>query len=293
MEPIISSEPYKGFLSQYQNTRTKELYGGELLSLAKYLKKNKTGVLEVTKQDLLDYFNTQKKLSGGSINLRITCYQNFFSWMKKEKFISEDPSNILDQLRMKVSDREIRGLNEEQRKKLLDNLKFEGRIESEISLTVLIGLYTGLDAGEILKLKWKDFILEVPEKAKVKVTFKKEQIYLPITKYIVEKLNEYKTNFPTPQTKEFILSSGKTKVIRSILNKRYKEINRWVDLGPDIKISNKLIQDTHLCWLLERNVPIKLFKNLSLRSDYKNIFNLIEAEEEEQEVEKFYKKVFE
>ena len=127
------------------------------------------------------------KIKDSSINIDIAVLSHIFSTAIKAGILDKNP--CLDVKKLKVTYSKDRILSNHEIALLFDKLHGKDR------LMVLVGLFTGMRLGEVLRLKWQETDL-----AKGLITFTQsktgEAVSIPLSDYLIEELVRHKEHHP-------------------------------------------------------------------------------------------------
>ncbi|KXK25312.1 MAG: phage integrase [Candidatus Brocadia sinica] len=136
---------------------------------------------------VIEKFRIERKekdqVKDGTINDDVSALNHIFGKAIKEGILDKNPCKDIKKL--KVAQSRDRVLSAEEIALLLNKLESKGRF------MVLVGLFTGMRLGEVLRLKWADIdfarglIMFVQSKTNKQVT-------VPLSSYLADELTKYK-----------------------------------------------------------------------------------------------------
>lgn len=178
---------------------TIESYKRDLESLLKYLENKNINVLDVTDNNLLEYFTDMSiKFSAKTIDRHISSIKHFFDFLQLENYIKHNPSTIIEHTKQRKNLPNY--LSKEDVKKLMEKAKEDkSNFGLQFYCMLMLMYATGMRVSELVELKIssieKEFDLTNQNfilKNYIKILGKggKER-FIPINKITVNILYEY------------------------------------------------------------------------------------------------------
>lgn len=256
VKEIMVKEPYATFLNRYEMETTKKAYAYDLTYFDRYIE-GKEPYLATT--DDLESFVTnmvKQKLKTITIKRRMGCLHKFFQRGIKRKLITEDPTLIFEDIKLRNHPRAPKSLSKEQREHLKASLKWDTPFHCRVSLMVTIGIYTGLRRSEMRFLRWED-INFVTKKLKVIGKGSKEA-YLPLVKPLLEKLKECeKTGLVLGSTDHSAIEYWCRIIVK-----------KWCGWESEVKFSCHVLRHSFITELAEMKVPPDVLMELARHSKF-------------------------
>lgn len=175
-------------------------------------------VFEITKPNDITYiiirewivFLTENNISPRSVNRKLSSLRKYFSFLRKENFLKEDP--LLKHKSLKVSKKIHPPVSEEEVAEVLQYIDEVDDFESLRDLLLIELLYTtGIRRNELLTLKETDVSMS---ENLIKVTGKRnKQRIIPLLNVVVSHLSKYmkmkKERFGADTSALFVTNKGK------------------------------------------------------------------------------------
>lgn len=253
---------YLRFEKRYSR-HTLTAYSTDLLQLACYLEENypTIPVDKITHSQLRGWLALLKenKLSGTSINRKISSASNYFSFLIRKGICTQNPTKLLHAVR--TSKNLPYFLKESETEELLNKVEFGEDFEGNTKHLILELLYTcGLRRAELLALKESD--IEWNQKQLLVLGKGNKERLIPISESLLDKLRHYislkrKEHGPKPQL--FVRANGEPLYEKYIYHTVKEYLSKVCSLQ---KRSPHVLRHTFATHLLNQGASIQAIKEL-------------------------------
>ena len=234
-------------------------YCNDLDQFFSFMKKNSRVINYTSSKDIRNWIvlNKETGLESSTINRKISCLRTYFRFLKREGFISKNPTNNINLLSVKK--RLPVFVSEESMHNLFSKINFSDNFLGKRDAFVLDLFYqTGLRLSELINIQITDFDVR---KKTLRVLGKgnKERI-VPILDVIIVRYKEYMISRKEISSKFlFVTSSGKRAYPKMI----YRLVNKYLGAISTItKKSPHILRHTFATHLLNRGADINTIKEL-------------------------------
>jgi integrase len=249
---ISAKAPYSDVLATCQSEKTKQAYANDYVILDRYLAGGDPW--KMTKKQMFDLFMELRKKghTDRSLTRYKAAYSRLFSLGVEMEQITFDPTTILKKnFPMEPAKRNPKALSKEQREHLKASLKWDTPFHERVSLSVMIGLWTGLRKTEIRLLKWEN--INFATKKLHVIGKRNKEANLPIVAPLLELLKKYRQD------------SGH--VIGEITDDPFHDwhkviVKRWCGWGDDVVYTCHVLRHSFGTELAEAGVPIETIRIL-------------------------------
>lgn len=170
----METKPYSDFLSLCKSPHTQYNYHQDLRVLKDFL--DRSGLddpIQAKPVDLSRFVGQLAKpgqtptgkprpsYSTRSMKRILASTRSFYRYLASAQMITADPTAIFHNMAIRSPQRNPRPLSPNDRKSLVQNLKYDTLEELKISLTVLLGYHCGLRVSEIAKMRFKDIDMDL------------------------------------------------------------------------------------------------------------------------------------
>lgn len=265
---------YYGFLRESNKTYTTiDSYLGNLLSILRTIN-NSYRIDENFPFDSIDYniinsyFESQKHLSIGNIQLRWSVLNNFFNFLMSEEIISNNPMEHIPRPYIKNTKRKVSPLTKEELLKLFNTIQSTPTKYNAFrdGTFIKLALSTGLDVGEMINLNVEqiNFIenhIEIPAKNKIKQIPMGSEIKLVLKEWI-DFRDKY---FEQLDTSALFVSTQKNRLSVDAVSHM---LERYCEKANIKRITYKDLKSTMVYLLAKENVSMSAIMDFLDISDY-------------------------
>jgi len=234
-------------------------YCNDLDQFFSFMKRNSRVINYTSSKDIRNWIilNKETGLESSTINRKISCLRTYFRFLKREGFMSKNPTNNINLLSVKK--RLPVFVSEESMHNLFSKINFSDNFLGKRDAFVLDLFYqTGLRLSELINIQIADFDVR---KKTLRVLGKgnKERI-VPILDVIIVRYKEYMISRKEISSKFlFVTSSGKRAYPKMI----YRLVNKYLGAISTItKKSPHILRHTFATHLLNRGADINTIKEL-------------------------------
>jgi len=234
-------------------------YCNDLDQFFSFMKRNSRVINYTSSKDIRNWIilNKETGLESSTINRKISCLRTYFRFLKREGFMSKNPTNNINLLSVKK--RLPVFVSEESMHNLFSKINFSDNFLGKRDAFVLDLFYqTGLRLSELINIQIADFDVR---KKTLRVLGKgnKERI-VPILDVIIVRYKEYMISRKEISSKFlFVTSSGKKAYPKMI----YRLVNKYLGAISTItKKSPHILRHTFATHLLNRGADINTIKEL-------------------------------
>ena len=273
VDEMFLKEPYAKILNARTVVKTKEAYANDFIRFDKFLAG--ADPVKVDGLGLQKFIQSmiEQKYAARTIARQMSTLSLLYESLVGDNVIQNDPTKFAFKIfDIEPSKRKPKALTKEQRQHLKACLRWDTTQHIKISLSVSIGLYTGLRRAEIWKLQWKD------------IDFKNETLYtigkgnkeatLPIPKPLMDLFNKY--NLRDEKYVIGNISYSNTGHWHEVI------VKKWCGWGKEVKYSCHVLRHSFVTELAEQTdppIPPHIIQALARHSSFNTTQNYLKIED--------------
>ncbi|MGG3803703.1 tyrosine-type recombinase/integrase [Metabacillus fastidiosus] len=202
---------------------------------------------------LIQYLINERKLQPKTVNRKMVSLSNYFSYLKRQKVVSENPLDHYD--RMKVTDKERTFLSKEEVEKIVEEID-----HPTIQYFAMMMVNTGIRVQECINLTLSDVDLEEGFLNVINGKGGKNRT-VPLNQQLQKELKEYlEKHRPYTKSLYFFALKKTGTVSEQYVNRKLKEATKRA--GIDKHVTSHILRHSFASYLVKKNINIAVIQRL-------------------------------